>query len=149
MSVRVCWWSRAAASPGRWASYAVVLGRLIVPSSQRKAVKMLDGNRFPQGSSVMETEALWTNSHVPLRNMSLVYFLLLFIVVFLIILIAQLFYQSYPKVEEDLLSWLFKEKKKSYHMHFETLKPHSPKPSTQMTSKTVGWKKICWIWEGF
>lgn len=46
----------AVASPGRWASHAVVLGRLIVPSSQREALKTLDGNCFPQETSVMETE---------------------------------------------------------------------------------------------
>lgn len=43
---------------GAGAAHAVALGRVIVPSSQRKAAKTLDGNRFPQESSVMETEAL-------------------------------------------------------------------------------------------
>lgn len=77
---------------------------------------MLDGNCFPQESSVMETEGLWTNRHVSLRNMSLVLFLLpLFLVVgfFYNILIAPGFLVNWSfisptlKWNEDLLSWLF------------------------------------------
>lgn len=46
------------------------------PSSQRKAAETLDGNCSPQESCVMETEALSTNTLVPLRNMSPAYILL-------------------------------------------------------------------------
>ncbi len=41
------------------------------------------------GDFVMETEALWTKRHVPLRNKSLVCFSLLLFFIFLYIVIAQ------------------------------------------------------------
>lgn len=137
MSVRVCWWSRAAASPGSRASHAVVLGRLITLSSQWKSVRTLDGNCFPQESSVMETKCPFNKQAHPSEKSEPSFFSSSSssYCCFLIILFAQgflvnsVFYQSYSEVDEDLLWWLFL-KRNHYQINFETSKLHSPKVSS-------------------